>query len=530
MRSISFRVLAACLLSFLIADPAYADWRVAKSPHFTVYSSESEADLRRETLQLEQYDAMFRKLFNVQESIPVTIFMVGDTGEVQDLLGAGREGVAGFYTATAQRAIAVVPKKIGYYVKGFNPKVVLLHEYAHHMLLSNTGTFMPGWAQEGLAEMFATAKLNDDGSVIIGDENDARGYAVLGAHRWSVERMLRSDFDPPKHKDEAIEKYSRGWALVHYLWLSGERPGQYAKFISELNKTIDPVHSGKVAFGDLGELDRELDRYVRRSRFNVSSLAADQLDPRPEVEIRDLSPAEADILPYQIISARGVDRARALKVVSRAEQVAARYPNDVAVNIEMAEAYYDAADYKQSAASADRVLALDRDNVLALVYKGRTLMRQAMADRDPAKAVEARRWILKANRAAPNNPLPFVVYYDSFVAMGEVPTQDAVQGLYRAVILVPQDSGVRVRAAIALLREGDIKAAERTLAPVAFAAEGVGENRALDLIKEISTKANVKSLLEKAHELKLDLENEFIEKPKDSDEEMAMGFAVKHAR
>jgi hypothetical protein len=49
-------VLAAVLLS----NAATAQWRKAESPHFVVYSTNSEAKLRERTLLLEDFDRLLR--------------------------------------------------------------------------------------------------------------------------------------------------------------------------------------------------------------------------------------------------------------------------------------------------------------------------------------------------------------------------------------------------------------------------------------------------------------------------------------
>lgn len=518
MKNLIVRAFTASAALLSAAAPAHAAWLEAKSPNFTVVGDMSEAELRQRTLQLEQYAGMLRYLLGVKETQPVTVYEVDGIGAVQDAMGAGATGVAGFYDASAQRAYAVVPQRLNFYQEDFNPRVVLFHEYAHHMLLSNTGVFMPGWAQEGLAEMFATAKVADDGSVTIGDKNDARGDAMFGAHRWSVERMLESDFDPPEDNEEEIEKYSRGWALAHYLWMSGERKGQYVDFIAELNRTVDPVASGKKVFGDLDRLDRELDRYIRAHKYNLSRFTADQIGVPSAIAIRPLTPGEAAILTYRISSSVGVTDKTAGPLAEKARPVGARFANDLAVQTAMAEIEYDAKNYDAALAAADRALAVDPNNIYALVYKGRVGMRRAIEAKDPQLAVQARRYFRQANRADPNHALPFAAYYDSFGAMGETPPADAVAGLYRAVVVVPQDTSLRVRAAIALLREGQAERARSIVAPAAFIAEGNGENKALKLIKAMEDTLEPQALLATAAELKLDQVNEFIEQP-DEDED-----------
>lgn len=514
MKAYCIKAFAAVLAACSFIAPAHAEWREATSPHFTVVGDMAESELRERTLQLERYDATLRYLLGARETVPVTVYVLDGLGAVQQAAGGRIRTIAGFYRADAQGANAVVPERLNFYVEDFNPRLILFHEYAHHMLLSNTEVFMPGWAQEGLAEMFATAKVNADGSVTIGDKNDSRGASMFGAHRWSVQRMLESDFDPPT-RDELVEKYSRGWAMVHYLWMSGERRGQYVDFISELNRTVDPVASGRKVFGDLDRLERELNHYVSVHKFNLSTFSAAQIAAPSDVAIRLLSPGEADMLAYRLVSTLGVTQETAGPLAERAGPVAARYPDNARVQTWLAEMEYDAKNYDAASAAADRALAAEPNNLFAMIYKGRVAMSRAVAaNNDPALLRDARSWFRRANRANPNHALPFALYYDSFGAVGEVPPADAVMGLYRAVVLVPQDRFLRMRAAVALLREGQVGRARSVLAPAAFAAEGAGENNALKLIKEMETTSDPAMLLARAAELKLEV-NEFSAPPKD---------------
>lgn len=327
--------------------------------------------------------------------------------------------------------------------------------------------------------------------------------------------MLDSDFHPPKDPDELSEKYSRGWTMVHYLWLSGQRPGQYVAFIEDLNKTIDPLASGRKVFGDLGKLDRDLDVYVRTRKFNISRFTAQQIGAPTDVAVHPLSEGEAAMLNFRMASTVGVDLDAGKRLADQARPVAARYPNDVTVQTWLAEMEHDAHNWDACSAAADRVLALDPTNLMGMVYKGRVLMRRAIAAHDPKLAAEARRWFLKANRAHLQEALPFELYYDSFGAMGQPAPADAIPGLYHAVELVPQDTGLHVRAALAMVREGNLAAAKIMLAPAAFVPEGSGENDALKLIRTMGDTKDPKAILAKAAELKLDQMNDFLDRPKD---------------
>jgi tetratricopeptide (TPR) repeat protein len=519
MAQFGFRAAAAVAASLmaLVAAPAQAEWLEAKSENFVVIGDMSETELRKRTEQLEQYHGMLAYLLNVKKAEPVTIYIVEGISAVQDALGGGAGGVAGFYSATAQRAFAVSPEKLNFYQEDFSPRIILLHEYAHHMLLSNVDMFMPGWAQEGLAEMFATAKLEDDGSVVIGDKNDSRADTILGMSRWSVRRMLDSDLNPPKNTDENIEKYARGWALAHYLWLSGERPNQYGDFIAELNRTVDPVASGEKVFGDLSKLDSELDRYIRLHRFKLSRFSPDLIGTPGVIAVRPLTEPEKAILNYRIAVSVRTNEDLGKPVAAKARAIGARYPDSAHVQAWMAEIEYDAENYDASLAAAERALAQDPDNIMALLYKGRVGMRRAVEASDQAMAKEARSWILRANKLDPDYALPFRVYYDSFWALGQTPPKGAVDGLLNATVLVPQDPALRIRGAIELLREGNPRQARSLLAPAAFVAEEIGENDPLKLMREMERTLDTAALLAKAKELKLDQVNEFAA-PEDEDE------------
>lgn len=519
MKTYLLKALAAFAVLFAAAVPAHAEWREANSENFTVVGDMPENELRQWSERLEQYHGMLAYVLGAKQTVPVTVYVLDGLGAVQRA-GGGNRSIAGFYSANAQSANAVVPARFNFDrgIEDFNPRIILLHEYAHHMLLTNVDMFMPGWAQEGLAEMFATAKIEEDGSVVIGDKNDSRGGAMFGMSRWSVRRMLESDFRPPS-RDEAIEKYARGWALAHYLWMSGERPNQYGDFIAELNRTVDPVASGEKVFGDLGQLDRELDRYIRAHKFKLARFGPDLIGTPGEITVRTLSEGEAAMIDYRLTSTIGVTEEQARQLIQRARPVAARYPDNATVQTWLAEMEYDAKNDDAAWAAADRALALDPNSLFGMVYKGRVLMRRAVAAGSREMAQESRSWFLRANRTNPNHALPLQLFYDSFGAMGDTPTDGAVNGLYAAMILVPQDSSLRVRAAIEKLREGNVAQARSILAPAAFLPEGIGENNALKLIREMEKTRDPAALLAKAAELKLDRFNEFIDQPDEDEDE-----------
>lgn len=490
---------AVALGASLFAGTAHAEWLEARTKHFVVVGDINEGDLRKRALRLEQFDAAMRFLFGAEEGVPVRLYLLNSMTDLQRL--AGSNSVAGFYSASSQEAHAFMPMKIVNSAPGFTAELVLMHEYTHHMLMANMNTYLPRWANEGLAEMFSTARLNDDGSVTIGAPS-VRQWDVKALHRWSVEDLLSKDAKKVSNS-EVIERYSRGWALCHYLWMSGKRPGQYIEFIDLLNQSGDQVKAARQAFGDLGKLDSEVDAYVSRSAFPASRLSAKDIKPSTEVTIRRLTAGESAMIVNRMISARGVDARQATELLDQARPIAARYPSDASVQGWFAEMAFDAGRVDEADQAADRALAADPKSLAAMVFKGRVVARKALDTKDPADWKLARSWFLRANRIDPNDAYPFQLFYDSFGAAGQRPSESAITGLYRAVVLMPQDSALRVRASMELLREGDMARARAVLAPVAFTPEGTGVNPAMQMIEAMDAGTGKDGLLAKAGELHL---------------------------
>ena len=46
--------------------------------------------------------------------------------------------------------------------------IVLLHEYAHHFMISNSPFALPAWYSEGGAEFFGATRFNEDGGLTLG--------------------------------------------------------------------------------------------------------------------------------------------------------------------------------------------------------------------------------------------------------------------------------------------------------------------------------------------------------------------------
>ena len=306
--------------------------------------------------------------------------------------------------------------------------------------------------------------------------------------------------------------------MCHYLLISGKRPGQFFKYVELLNAGAKPLDAAQRAFGDLDKLEVELERYLRGATLPSSVISAASLKANTDVIVRRLAPAEADMMPHRLASSAGVREDIAVALAARARPVGARYPADPFVQRALAEIEFDAKNYVAAEAAADRALAVQPDNVMALIYKGRAIAMRAVASKDLNEWRAARRLFLRANQINPDYALPFVLYYDSFLAAGQPVPASAVTGLRRAVMLVPADTSVRMRASIELIRAGEIATAKMLIVPIALNPHA-GENPYTKLVETMNGGADRDALLARITELKIGTVNEFIQPEPDKDED-----------
>ncbi|MBA3676882.1 MAG: hypothetical protein H0W74_05695 [Sphingosinicella sp.] len=207
-------------------------------------------------------------------------------------------------------------------------------------------------------------------------------------------------------------------------------------------------------------------------------LSPDKVTVGP-VRIRQLSAGENAVMNLKIRSRRGLNTERSKALVPEIRRASAPFPKDAAVQTSLAEAEFDAGNFLEAEAAADRALALDPKAMDGLIYKARAKMALAAAGPSGSEAAwkEVRRAIVAANRADPDDPEPLILFYSSYREQGIEPTANATMGLVRALELAPQDGDLRMKVAYQLLIDGKTREARTALVPIAFDPHG-GERAA----------------------------------------------------
>ncbi|MFN3818305.1 hypothetical protein [Blastomonas sp.] len=464
--------IAALVAVLAMPTAALAEWHEASSPNFLVYADQNEKQVRTFTDMLERYRSAMLALYKMPEeetspSNRLTVFVVRDAGQVRKLLGDGNRFIQGFYQSRAGGSVAFIPRVDGssQSERVTQGEQVLLHEYAHHFMYSVFSGSAPLWFTEGFAEFYSTAKFEKDGSVGLGLPANHRAAELVYAQDVPLATLLSTR----KYRENASKRYDafygRSWLLFHYLMLSGKRPGQLNDYLGRLNGGEGEDAAAAAAFGDLAVLDKELERYMMSRKMSYINLGASRIRTA-EIRVRPLRAAEAAVMPVMMRSKRGVNEEQAAIVAEDARKIAANYPDDPFVQTALAEAEFDAGNDAEALAAADRALARDPQAINALIQRMYALARQAEDDSSDSQWPAVRAAVAAANRVENDNPIPLSFFYRTYAAENKKPPEIAVQGLQKALMLAPYDTGLRVTLAGHHIRNGDSEMARQTLGPL----------------------------------------------------------------
>ncbi|MGB3378053.1 MAG: hypothetical protein WBH10_13435 [Allopontixanthobacter sediminis] len=473
-----FRILLAVISGLVLTAPAQAEWREASSDHFVIYSDQSEKRLRDFAEMLEGYHSAMEYITSIETgpispSNRVTIYVLDSDREVRKLYGDTSSNVAGFYSSRAGGSLAFVPRLAnGSRTELSDSELILLHEYAHHFMYSNYGIAFPMWLSEGFAEFYASARFERDGSIWIGRPAMHRAYELLGMREIPIELLLDTEAYAKREKTRQGDSfYGRSWLLYHYLTMAkfdaeSSRADQLSDYQRNLFKGQGALEAARNAFGDLEQLDKDIDKYLRQRQMSSFKLPTASISVGP-ITIRTLTAAAEEAMPTRIKSRRGVDAEKAAEILPGIRLVGAKFPDDPFVQATLAEAEFDAGNDALAIAAADRSLAGDPSNISAHIQKIYATFRAA---EDAGTTDQNASWsalrnaIVAANKVENDHPIPLIYFFRSFGAQGKPASELAVQGLEQALSLAPYDVDLRLNVARQQIRDERFSSARQTLA------------------------------------------------------------------
>lgn len=479
---------ALAVAATLAATGAEAKWLRADTDNFIIYSEGSEKSLRDFAVTLQRFDATLRFRFRVPtgtDSARLPIYLLARSEEVARLHGSPGSSIAGFYVPATDGSFAVSNREnYGDEMGTPDSQQTLFHEYSHHFMKRYVTAAFPAWFIEGFAEYYSTVDFDKQGRALIGKPARRRAYGLIELPKLPVEKLLFERSGTLKGAQVEVF-YGRGWLLTHMLYNDPARTGQLGAYMTAINAGIDPKKAATDAFGDLAQLDKDLNRYVGRPLSYRPTL-----EPIPvpnNITIIPLSAAENALLPLRLERMTADSGSeRMTKVRGNLRKLAAAQPSDPDTWFELASAEWEAGDDERDLAAVrtalDKALTLKADHVRANVLLARlnSFELEEKGDYSAGGWRSVRQPLQLANRTDPDDPIPLYAYYQSFADQRVRPIDIAVEGLARAFTLAPENLGVRMSYAFSLANKGEFDPAIKLAQSIAFDPHGEGGEQLLE--------------------------------------------------
>jgi tetratricopeptide (TPR) repeat protein len=229
------------IIGLFTASAHAADWIKLQSPHFELFTSQSEDAGRQALAHLERLHAAFRQpAASPGEAFPpVRVILFSGFNEF-GFYSPG--GLAKAYYAKPRMGD---PNRNFIVISGFDPESIsiLNHEFSHLVSFENQCRF-PIWFEEGLASFYETLEFRD-GQMFVGAPHEKhlkllrnKNFPLIGLGQlFQLTYQGRRRFAD----DHMNALYVQGWAIVHLLSTNPKFAGRFPEFQRAL-AAGEPTH------------------------------------------------------------------------------------------------------------------------------------------------------------------------------------------------------------------------------------------------------------------------------------------------
>jgi hypothetical protein len=374
-------------------------------------------------------------------------------------------GVAGFYRADAGRISAVIVDRPARRAFDVDPREVMLHEVAHHLLLANRLAW-PSWYVEGFADYVSTARFTAD-RVELGGAGGNR-LAWLQRGDWlPIEAVLRFDPERAASGDRA-RLYAQSWLLTHWLRHDADRARRLEAYLQACAAGADPVEAfRRHVAADLGHVEASLRAYLADGP-PILTRPLPRAHSSAAVRLAALPGSAGTLLMRLVAIEHGMlpaDRNRALAEVRRL--ATARAPSDRLAARTLARAELLLGNPEVAASVSARLIEAGDAEPDLLRLRADSL--RSVAGRDPIRnRADARDALLAALAADPQDWRA----RHGLARLDRIEGRDALPHLIAAHRLAPQVKAITLETAVALARAVRAGEAADLLADVAHAPGG----------------------------------------------------------
>ncbi len=317
-RTVLAALAAGALLVLPLGAAKQENWVEIRSPNFIVVCNAGEKQARKAALQFEQIRAVFRDSLAVAREHPtpmITIFAVKDEKSLSELLpecwAKGHAHIAGYFSYRMDQFYIAVNLD----AQGENPLSTVYHEYYHSLTMPYIPN-LPTWLSEGLAEFFGNTEISGS-SAKMGKADAALIMELRQNKLIPLEVLFRVTKSSPYYNEQNKTSvfYAESWALTHYLLIGDNQSHRQAllDFAAALGRGEPTDTAVSKSFGDIGQLQSNLSKYVGKSTFSFYQMKAPAELPPSDLSLRALSEAEVDAYRGGFFAIRGrIQEAKAM--------------------------------------------------------------------------------------------------------------------------------------------------------------------------------------------------------------------------
>jgi TonB family protein len=376
---------------FASAGAQAASWLEVRTPHFRVISNAPEKEAQRAALQFERMRSVFARVFpdrNIDTATPIVVLAFEDKQNLQAVepaayLANGGLTLLGLFLSAPEKNYMLILLN----APGRHPYASIYHEYAH-FVQSRTGEWMPLWLTEGWAEFYQTAEFLDN-EVVVG-KLDAGPWQFLQRNRLlPLATLLHVDMHSPYYheEDKGSMFYAESWALTHYIEMKDAREATHRlqDYLDLVHKNADPVAAAEQAFGDLTQLQADLQKYIVNPDFDPIHIAGSTDVDDSLFQVQSLSQTQVDTIRGDV---RAYDDRQTAACVLLRSLLHEDASNAAALET-MGYLAFRQRDFDEACKWSDEALKLDPQNLLANYYYARAVLQKGLPDAAGQTRVEA---------------------------------------------------------------------------------------------------------------------------------------------
>ncbi len=384
------------------------DWWLLESEYFTVVTNTRGQTPENIIGDLELFRAVVLAITGIkatEDKLPTRAVVFKSLGEFNRI--AKIPNIAG-YMRPSLRGNRMVS---GGGSLSMDQRLIMFHEYVHHLLRSASSVNYASWYDEGLADMLSTV-YEKDGRIVIGAESSIRMKTLKNnPMQVSLERIVNTDDLSSWHPYHLSYFYAMSWAFVNYLNVghllgTPNRLEDLQQYLAFTQEGIERPEAFVEAFGMTPRaMQKELDKYLGRRMRPVLMIPRDRFPQIGKITKRLLSKEEITYELAMLAIFQNTKLARSLlEDQLRLEPENPRLTGALALTYQAEKDFVRGATLARQAARADPSnpeLAIDLADLLVIWNRDVCTDESTGCD---DRVREAERAYYRALELAPDNP------------------------------------------------------------------------------------------------------------------------------